>query len=118
MNINGLIYVFAEVNKGVKYFRSSIGSKNTSEDGSVSYDNMRVDIRFEKEAFPAEKLDKMKVDTAYKVEVSEGFLTCRKFVDKNGEKRYIPLIVIKAAKVLSSKKVEKRTTTQDSDLPF
>ncbi len=120
MNVTGKIVVFVEdkkTSKGtIKEFSTSIGRKE--ENGS--YTNASIGVRFTKENFPLERLNKLVANKCYTFELEEAWLDCRAFKTKEGKEAREIFISVKAAKPLESKEIVRKDVRADlpSDLPF
>lgn len=124
MNINGKITLFVkriEKNvgqpnyKGFNVYSGSIGSKQEDE----SYVNASIEIKFDKENFPFEKLDKLNPTKAYTLNIEEGWLGARAYQSDGKDRRVIYIFVKKAIfeSAVVIKKVDKMAT-DSNDLPF
>ena len=117
MNVSGRITLFVatkekEGNK-FKTFRGSVSSKN--EDGT--YESYSLDVIFDKETFPSDKINKMKDGFSYQLEVEEGWLKVRSY--KKEEKRVPTLaIYVKKGHLEGQPKEVAPNKANDSDLPF
>lgn len=120
MNITGKIIVFVEdkvVGKNtIKVFSTSVGKKN--EDGS--YTNASIGVRFTKENFPLERLNKFQANKCYSFELEEAWLDCRAFQTKDGKDAREIYITIKSAKPLEAKDIVRKDIRESAgkDLPF
>lgn len=97
MNINGKITLFVKEVKGkdgksFKTYSGSIGSKQEDE----SYVNASIEIKFDKENFPFEKLDKLNPTKAYTLNIEEGWLGARAYQSDGKDRRVIYIFVKKA----------------------
>ena len=105
MNIVGKFVIFVEdkqTSKGkIKTFNTSISHKN--EDGS--YTNARMEVRFAKENFPLERINKLVSTKCYTFEVIEAWLDCRAFQTKDGKDAREIFLSIKQANPVESKDV-------------
>lgn len=116
MNIHGQINLFVTTrNKDgntFKTFRGTLASKK--EDGH--YENMSVDIIFDKENFPAEKLAKFNPKKMYALDIKEGFIGVRSYTK---EDKRIPVIYlyVQKAELKDSKEIQPKEAN-DNDLPF
>ena len=116
MNVSGRITLFVatkekEGNK-FKTFRGSLSSKK--EDGT--YESYSIDVLFDKESFPNDKLNKMKDGFSYQLEVEEGWIKVRSY--QKDDKR-IPTIAIYVNKGhLDGQPKQVSKDVKDSDLPF
>ena len=124
MNVNGRITLFVatkekEGNK-FKTFRGSVSSKN--EDGT--YESYSLDVIFDKETFPSDKLNKMKDGFSYQLEIEEGWLKVRSYKKEDSNnpniQRRVPTIAIyvKKGHLDGQPKEVAPKQANDSDLPF
>lgn len=116
MEISGKINLFVatrekEGNK-FKTFRASVSTKK--EDGS--YETASVDVNFDKEQFPAEKLNKLDDKFVYTLIVEEGWIGVRSY-QKDDKRIPVLYFYVKKGK-LDGKKELAPKNAQDSDLPF
>lgn len=114
MEISGKcnLFVATREKEGNKFktFRASISTKK--EEGV--YETCSVDVNFDKENFPAEKLNKMKDNFVYSLVVEEGWIGVRSY--QKDEKR-VPVLYFYVKKGHldgQPKEIEKDKT----DLPF
>lgn len=120
MNITGRIVVFVEdkkTDKGtIKVFSTSVGRKN--EDGS--YTNATMGVRFTKDNFPLERLNKLQANKAYTFDLEEAWLDCRAYEKKDGKSGREIYISIKSAKPVESKEIVRKDLRANlpEDLPF
>lgn len=75
MNVTGLITLFVREVKENKYFSTTVSHK--AEDGSRV--NCSIDVYFSKGAISEEVIKKLDPQYAYKLEIKEGFLSCREY---------------------------------------
>ena len=123
MNITGKFVIFVEdkeTQKGkIKVFSTSISRK--TEDGK--YVNASMEVRFTKDNFPFERLNKMESKYCYSYDVKEAWLDCRAFTTKDGKQGREIYLSIKDAKPLERKEIVGRDNRlaqveTDEDLPF
>ena len=121
MNITGKFVIFVEdkeTSKGkIKVFSTTISRK----DEAGNYTNASMEVRFAKENFPYERLNKMDSKYAYTYEVKEAWLDCRAFETKEGKQAREIFILIKDAKPLEKKEIVRKDIRADfpaEDLPF
>lgn len=122
MNITGKFVIFVkdkETSKGkIKTFSTTISRKE--ENGS--YVNASMEVRFAKENFPYERLNKMESKYAYSYDVKEAWLDCRAFETKDGKQAREIFILIKTAKPLEKKEIVRKDARADlpveDNLPF
>lgn len=117
MEIKGKITIFPEakeVEGKTKIFcRGTLSSKG--EDGK--YINKSVSIRFAGKQFPEEKVNQLKTEECYSLEIEEGFLAVDSFVINGKERRELSIVVL-SGKLKGHKPVAKREEVVDEDLPF
>lgn len=116
MDIKGKINLFINPHKRAdgstfNTYSTSIGGK----DKEGNYKNLTLDVKFDGEEFPEEKLAKLTPENYYTLEIAEGFLSVREWADKAGELRRAPVVVISKAKITGKKEVK---TSPADDLPF
>ena len=117
MKVSERLVVFVKDQKGkenkpFKSFSTTISSKK--DDGS--YINISFEVRFNTENIPQSALDKMVSSKCYVLEVEDGWLGAREYINKEGEPRRVPYIYVDKATVKESKPVAKPTS--NDDLPF
>lgn len=118
MEIKGKTNVFVNTikagDKDIVRYATSISSKK--EDGN--YDHMSLELKFAGKNFPESKLSKLDENHCYKIEIKEGFLSFRTYVDKNsGKTKYVPQVVVTDAKVLEVTELSKPEPTE-ADMPW
>jgi hypothetical protein len=113
MKVTGLTTLFVEERMGNNFFSTTISRK--AEDGT--YKNCSLDVRFNKEKFPKESLDKLEEDKAYKLNVLDGFLSVRTYKDKEGKEHRIIYLQVEDGKLEGSKEINK-SSQNSSALPF
>ena len=106
-------------------------SVELSDKEGKTIDRQYYEVIFGKENFPYEKLAKLKEDTCYTFDVSNGWLTFRTYENKGGYVVRVPQIFVKEAKLVSAKAVDlakkeagkkareaqKASVSKDSPLP-
>lgn len=125
MDIKGKITIFPERReitledgnkKEVLVIRGTISNKGEGE----TYKNKSVLVKFAGKQFPEEKLNQLKTDECYSLEIEKGFLGVEIYDTKYGEKRDLSLVVLEGRltghKVVERK--EKPVAPVDNDLPF
>ena len=110
MKISGLTTLFVEKRQGNNFFSTTISRK--AEDGT--YKNCSMDVRFSKEKFPQESLDKLEETKAYKLNIQDGFLSVRTYKDKEGKEKRVIYIQVEDGKLEGSQDIQKK----NNDLPF
>lgn len=98
----------------IKNFKTSIGSK----DQEGNYTNKSLEVSFSKDALSKDALAKLVSGYVYSVEVRDGFLTCRSYQNKQGQKVTILVAKILKCKVLGRKELAVKDNTNDQELPF
>jgi len=111
MELTGKINLFVLRNANYTNYVGSISRKE--QDGT--YKNARIEVRFVGEKFSKDKLDKLKENTCYKVEVSKGFLSFDMW-EKDGKVNYKNVIVITDAKILNAKECKAKSSTSAVDI--
>ncbi len=117
MKVSERLVLFVQDKKGkenrpFKTFSTTISSKK--EDGI--YINKSMEVRFNTENIPLEKLNKLSQDKCYTLEVEEGWLGVREYQTENEETRKVIYVFVDKATVKDSKPINK--TQENSDLPF
>lgn len=118
MKITGEFYIFVEdkkdkENKVFKTFSTSISTK--LEDGS--YLHKSIEVRLDRENFPAATTSKFNSQYVYKINMTDGWMGVRAYKNKDGEERKQFYLYVKSAECLDKKKIEKKDNSQN-DLPF
>lgn len=116
MKISEKLILFVEDKKGkenqpFKTFSTTISSKKGEE-----YLNKSIEVRFNTENIPLEKLNKLKSDHCYTLEVEDGWLSVRSYETEEGDTRKVLYIYVDKASVKDSKKINKPSS--NNDLPF
>ena len=116
MKISEKLILFVEDKKGkenqpFKTFSTTISSKKNEE-----YVNKSIEVRFNTENIPLEKLNKLRSDHCYTLDVEDGWLSVRTYETEDGDTRKVLYIYIDKASVKDSKKINK--VTSNDDLPF
>lgn len=124
MEIKGKITIFPEhvtfeengEQKERVIIRSTISSKTEKGD----YINKSVAVKLAEKAFPKEKVNMLKDNECYQLEVESGFLGVDMYTNKKGEIRRDLVLVVTGGKLVGHKKYEKKIVTEvvDEDLPF
>lgn len=125
LKITGTINVFVRENKGYKFFSTSI-SLGKDKDGNYIDGSAYLDVRFTNEAVSKENQKKLDVDHYYVFEVTNAFLSAKKYLGKDGNmltsfEMIVSECKLKAKQSLKgakkpAKKVEKAPNYDD--LPF
>ena len=125
MEIKGKITIFPErreittedgSKKEVVVVRGTISNKGEGE----TYKNKSVLVKFAGKNFPEEKINQLKCEECYSLEIEKGFLGVEIYDTKYGERRDISLVVLEG-RLTGHKEVvrkEKEVAPVDSDLPF
>ena len=116
MKISERLILFVEDKKGkenqpFKTFSTTISTKKGEE-----YLNKSIEVRFNTENIPLEKLNKLKSDYCYTLEVEDGWLSVRSYETEEGDTRKVLYIYVDKASVKDSKKITKPSSS--NDLPF
>ena len=116
MQISGKLNLFVQdkkdrENKPFKTFSTTISSRN-----GEKYINISMEVRFNTENIPMEKLNKLQSDKMYTLEVEDGWLSAREYENKDGDTRKVAYIYVDKASVKDSKTIAKKP--ENDDLPF
>lgn len=116
MEVVGKITIFPRV-------REVKGEKVCFVDGTISskegetYLNKKVEVRFNKEKFPQEKLLQLDTESCYNLEIEKGWLGVEKWTRKDNTEARELYIYVESGKLTGSKKVERPLPDKDG-LPF
>ena len=116
MNINGKINLFVNTHKRADGSVFNSFSTSVSGKDGESRINLSLEAKFDKENFPAEKLDRLSDAYYYVLEVEEGFLGVRQYADKAGVVRKVPVVWITKAAIKEKKPVKAKVS--EDELPF
>ena len=116
MKISERITLFVQDKKGkegqpFKTFSTTVSSRRGEE-----YLNKTLEVRFNTENIPLEKLNKLSSSKCYTLEIEEGWLGVREYEVENGETRRVLYLYVDKATVKDSKPVNK--PAENNDLPF
>ena len=116
MQISGKLILFVQDKKGkenvpFKTFSTTISSKRNEE-----YVNKSMEVRFNTENIPQEKLNKLSSSKCYTLEVEDGWLGVREYQTEDGDTRKVVYIYVDKASVKESKPIN--TPSKNDDLPF
>ena len=101
--------------EGVR-FETSISHKN--EDGTYSK-GFTIRVEFTKDCMTFEQAKAFKDDEVYLIEVEEGWIDVREYVNKEGQAKTGLVYRVNKAKTISHKKYNKKSDNiVDDDLPF
>lgn len=127
MNITGKMSVFPVKFKykdgntgkemtGVR-FETNLSHKN--EDGTYSK-GFTIRVEFTKECMTFEQAKAFKDDEVYQIEVKEGWLDTREYVNKEGQAKVGLVYRVNQAQTIGHKKYQKKSSKDivDDDLPF
>lgn len=126
MNVSGKINVFAKIRGKYKFFEGAINSKN--KDGK--FDKCSIEVKFVGEKFPKEKVETLKENVCYVIDVKEGFLSVDTWEDKTlGKTRRKIILCIMDGSCISNTPVDTKKLSKESksnlnkkdkeeDLPF
>ena len=112
MKVTGLTTLFVEERSGSKFFSTTISRK--AEDGT--YKNWSLDVRFSKEKFPNESLNKLDPKFAYRLNILDGFLSVRTYQNKEGKEVRVIYLQVEDGELKDKKEISK--TENKNDLPF
>lgn len=126
MEIKGKITIFPEARK-IKLENGEEKTliickgtiSNKTEDGK--YLNKSVLVKLASTKFPEEKVNLLKPEECYELNVESGFLSVESFKGKDGKERRDLSIVVLEGKLTGHKPVQKRPVEEqviDEDLPF
>ena len=118
MNITGEIKLFVSTKKNHDgtTFQSFTTSVSTKIKDSDDYVTKYVDVRFSGENFPSENLRKLKDDFIYTLEIEDGWLGARSYLNKEDNEIKVLYIFINKGHLKDKKKIEKNKSSDD--LPF
>lgn len=116
MQISGKLILFVQDKKGkenqpFKTFSTTISSRRNEE-----YVNKSMEVRFNTENIPLEKLNKLSSSKCYTLEVEDGWLGVREYQTDEGDSRKVFYIYIDKASVKDSKPIN--NPSKSDDLPF
>lgn len=117
METKGQITFFVSERGNARFFEGSISRKN--QDGS--YAHARIDIEFGKQNFSIEKLNALKVNTAYTMDVDSGFLSVASYKNKEGKQVSKVILHVEKGNLVKQKACEVKPVQPkvvDKDLPF
>lgn len=117
MDIRGKTKVFRQAHEGRNgtwySYRTSVGKKN--DDGT--WDNDGYEIVLAKDA------KNMVIPDGAVIDITDGFLSCRSYTDKGGEKKVVSQMVVMGFKMVAGQKTEDAGfgggfTALADDVPF
>ncbi len=116
MEISGKLVLFVQDKKGkenqpFKTFSTTISTRKEDK-----YLNMSIEVRFNTENIPLEKLNKLSSDKCYILEVEEAWHGVRQYQNDNGDTKNVMYIYVNKASVKDSKPIAKKE--ENNDLPF
>ncbi len=116
MKVSEKVILFVQDKKGkenipFKTFSTTISTKRNEE-----YLNMSLEVRFNVENIPQEKLNKLSSSKCYTLDVEDGWLGVREYQVENGDKRRVMYLYIDKATIKEAKDIQK--PAKDNDLPF
>ena len=116
MKISEKVILFVEDKKGkenqpFKTFSTTVSSKKGEE-----FINKSLEVRFNTENIPLDKLNKLQSDHCYTLDVEDGWLGVRSYETENGDTRKVLYLYVDKATVKESKKINK--VSSNNDLPF
>lgn len=109
MKVTGLTTLFVEEKSGSKFFSTTISRK--VEDGT--YNNCSLDVRFSKEKFPKESLDKLDPKFAYKINILDGFLSVRTYKNKEGKEVRVIYLQVEDGELKDKKEISNKQKPND-----
>ena len=119
MTITGLINLFVETKKTsgsvFKTFSTSISSKGRVEG---EYYRKSMEVRFNTENIPTEKLYKLKDNEWYELEIEEGWLGVRQYQDKEDQTKSVFYIFVNKGTLKEAHKKKPKDKPANDDLPF
>ena len=116
MKVSERVILFVEDKKGkenqpFKTFSTTISTKRNDK-----YINKSLEVRFNTEKIPLEKLNKLSADKCYTLEVEDGWLGVREYQNELGESKKVFYLYIDKATIKDSKVITK--ASKNDDLPF
>lgn len=116
MKVSEKVILFVEDKKGkenqpFKTFSTTISSKRGDD-----YINKSLEVRFNTDNIPTEKLNKLSADKCYNLEVEDGWLGVREYEVENGDKRKVLYLYIDKATIKDAKTINR--PSKNNDLPF
>ena len=116
MQISGKLILFVQDKKGkenqpFKTFSTTISSRKNEE-----YINKSLEVRFNTENIPQEKLNKLQSSKCYTLEVEDGWLSVREYQTDDGDTRRVIYLYVDKASVKDSKPIQ--SSTKNDELPF
>ena len=119
MNVTGIINLFVETKKAngsfFKVFSTSFSSKGQVEG---EYYRKSMEVRFNTENIPAEKLSKLKDDMYYELSIEEGWIGVRQYQDKDENTKRVFYVFVNKATLKDSHKKRPKDKPENDDLPF
>ena len=117
MQISGKLNLFVQDKKGkenkpFKTFSTTI----SSQDLEGKYLNKTLEVRFNVENIPQEKLNKLTSNKMWILEIEEGWLGVRSYKNGNDEDVKVMYVYINKASVKDSKDIQVKE--ENNDLPF
>lgn len=116
MKVSEKVILFVQDKKGkenapFKTFSTTISSKRDEK-----YVNKTLEVRFNTENIPQDKLNKLSSDYCYTLEVEDGWLGVREYEVENGDTRKVFYLYIDKATIKDKKQINK--SQKNDDLPF
>lgn len=111
----------------VRVFKTNISTKKENSD---EYIRLYKDVVFSSKTFPAALLNKLDPAKVYEMNITDGWLNVREYVDRNGNRHVVDYIFVNGAKLTGAKAIdqEKRQKALEArenakaegndDLPF
>ena len=116
MKVSEKVLLFVQDKKGkenqpFKTFSTTISTKRDE-----NYINKSLEVRFNTENIPQEKLNKLVSTKCYELDVEDGWLGVREYEVAEGETRKAIYLYIDKATIKSAKEINQKP--KDDDLPF
>lgn len=116
MKVSEKVLLFVQDKKGkenqpFKTFSTTISTKRND-----TYLNKSLEVRFNNENIPLEKLNKLVSTKCYTLEVEDGWLGVREYEADNGDQRKVIYLYIDKATIKEAKDIQK--VPENNDLPF
>ena len=117
MQISGKLNLFVQDKKGkenkpFKTFSTTV----SSQDLEGKYINKTIEVRFNTENIPLEKLNKLSANKMWILEIEEGWHGVRSYKNDNDEEIKVLYIYVNKATVKDSKDIQAKE--ENNDLPF
>ena len=116
MKVSEKVILFVQDKKGKENVPFKTFSTNVSTKKEDKYLNKSLEVRFNTENIPQEKLNKLSSDFCYTLEVEDGWLGVREYEVENGDTRRVLYLYIDKATIKDKKEINK--SQKNDDLPF